>query len=842
MGDEISYRLPRTVLPRRYDLVLEPDLDDATFTGSEAVLVDVAEQVQEIVLNAVDLVIAGGRLEGPAGTLDVADVRIDPSTERAHLRLSGTAGPGEWTLHLAFSGVFSERMDGFYRSTYEDRDGITRTIATTQFESTDARRAFPCWDEPDIKAVFGVTLVAAEGLLAISNGPEIGREPTDDGRVRVRFGDTMMMSTYLVAFVVGPLEATEPLDVGGIPLRIVHQPGKGNLTGFALEVGAFCLRFFAEYYDIPYPAEKLDMIALPDFAQGAMENLGCITYRESALLADPAKATQPELALIADVVAHEIAHMWFGDLVTMRWWNGIWLNEAFATFMELVAVDAYRPDWERWSQFLRTRSLAFEIDALQSTRPVEYEVRSPDEASGMFETLTYTKGAAVLRMLEQYLGPERFREGIRRYLDQHRFGNTETHDLWDAIEAATGEPVRRIMDGWILKGGYPEVSTELTDGTVRLTQRRYVLTGEADDAAWDVPLLVRGGGKTAPVLVEPAGTSVPDTGDGPVIVNAGAHAFARVRYDEMLLARITGSLGELSADERTQLVDDTWASVVAGRGSAAAFCRFAAAFEAEDEYPVWQALLQGLGWCERFLGGEPRERFRSFVRSLVRPALDRVGWEPHEGERDLAKPLRGALVASLGVLGADPNTMALAREIEAEARRGDSVDASLASAAVAVLAATGSAEEYESFLLARADAPTPQEQLRYLYSLSDFRDAALVERTVAMALTDEIRPQNAPGVLARAIANREHGELAWTLVKERWAEIERRLAPSTLVYVADGVRFLTTSELVQDAGTFFAGHPIPQASLQLQQHLERQRVNAGLRRRVSDELAEAFAS
>jgi len=814
VSDETSYRLPRTVLPVRYGLVLEPDLDAATFVGSEVVQLEVVEPVDEVVLNAAELEIGEGWLEGPSGTLEVVEVGLDAENERAHLRLSSTAEPGEWTLHLAFSGGLSDRMDGFYRSTYTDEGGATRTIGTTQFESTDARRAFPCWDEPDLKAVFGATIVAAEGLLAISNGPEIGREPTGDGRVRVRFGDTMPMSTYLAAFVVGPLEATEPVDVDGVPLRIVHQPGKGQLTDFALEVGAFCMRFFAEYYDIPYPAEKLDMVALPDFAQGAMENLGCITYRESLLLADRTKATQPELAAIADVIAHEIAHMWFGDLVTMRWWNGIWLNEAFATFMELVAVDAYRPDWERWSQFLRTRSVAFEIDALQSTRPIEYEVRSPDEAAGMFETLTYTKGAAVLRMLEQYLGPERFRDGIRSYLDQHRFGNTETHDLWGAIEGTTGEPVRRIMDGWILKGGYPEVSTELAEGSVRLAQRRYVLTGEAGDAAWDVPMLVRSGGKTAPVLVEREGTSVPDSGNGPVVVNAGAHAFARVRYDELLLARITGSLGELSADERTQLVDDTWASVVAGRGSAAAFCRFTASFEGETEYPVWQALLQGLAWCERFLEGEPRERFRSFVRSLVRPALDRVGWEPHEGERDLAKPLRGALVASLGVLGADPNAVALAREIEAEARRGDTVDASLASAAVAVLAATGSASEYDAFLRARAGAPTPQEQLRYLYALADFRDAALVERTVAMALTDEIRPQ----------------------------KIAARLAPSTLVYVADGVRFLTTSELVQDAATFFAGHPIPQAALQLQQQLERQRVNADLRRRVSDELSEAFAT
>ena len=451
--DEARYRLPRTVVPHRYDLVLEPDLEAATFAGSETVTLEVVEPVDEIVLNAVDLDVGPGRLEGPGGTLEISTVRLDPESERAHLLLSGTAEPGVWTLHLDFRGKLSDQLQGFYRSTYKDDTGVPRTIATTQFESTDARRAFPCWDEPDLKAVFGVTLAVDEDVLAISNGPEIAREPAGVGRVRVRFADTMVMSTYLVAFVVGPLEATQPIDVDGVPLRIVYRPGKAALSAFAAEVGAFSLRFFADYYAIPYPDAKMDMVGLPDFAQGAMENLGCVTYRESLLLVDPDNATQPELATVADVIAHELAHMWFGDLVTMRWWNGIWLNEAFATLMELLAVDAYRPDWERWSQFLRSRAIAFEVDALQSTRSIEYPVRSPDDASGMFDILTYTKGAAVLRMLEQYLGAERFRDGIRRYLDEHRFGNTETHDLWDAIEKATDVPVRRIMDGWIWQGG-----------------------------------------------------------------------------------------------------------------------------------------------------------------------------------------------------------------------------------------------------------------------------------------------------------------------------------------------------------------------------------------------------
>jgi puromycin-sensitive aminopeptidase len=840
--DEARYRLARSVVPHRYDLVLEPDLEAVTFAGSETVTLEVVEPVDEIVLNAADLDVGPGRLEGPGGTLEVSTIRLDPETERAHLLLSGTAEPGEWTLHLEFRGRLSDQLQGFYRSTYTDDAGITNTIATTQFESTDARRAFPCWDEPDLKAVFGVTLVVDDGLLAISNGPEIGREPAGEGRVRARFADTMEMSTYLVAFVVGPLEATEPVDVDGVPLRIVYRPGKAELTAFAAEVGAFSLRFFADYYAIPYPDAKMDMVGLPDFAQGAMENLGCVTYRESLLLVDPDKATQPELATVADVIAHELAHMWFGDLVTMRWWNGIWLNEAFATLMELLAVDAYRPDWERWSQFLRSRAIAFEVDALASTRSIEYPVRSPDDASGMFDILTYTKGAAVLRMLEQYLGAERFRDGIRRYLDEHRFGNTETHDLWDAIEKATGEPVRRIMDGWIWQGGYPLVSARLRNGKVELGQRRYLISGEDDDTVWDVPLLVRTPEGTEPVLIEPGGASIEVPGDGPVVVNAGVHAFVRVEYDDELLGRLTADLRSLSTDERTQLVDDTWAAVVAGRRSAVDYCRFAASFADETELPVWQSLLQGLAWCERFLTDGPREHFRSWIRGLLWPAIERIGWEPREGERDLDKPLRGALLAALGVLGADPQAFGLAMEIERESRGDGQVDPSLAAASVAIVAAGGTAEDYERYVEAIGSARTPQEELRYLYALPDFRDAELIQRTVERTLTGEVRSQNAPGVLARAVASRDHGDRAWAFIKEHWDEIVSRLAPTTLVYVADGVRYLTGPGEVEDAAAFFAAHPIPQSSLQLQQTLERQRVNEAFRTRATPELMGAFSA
>jgi len=359
---------------------------------------------------------------------------------------------------------------------------------------------------------------------------------------------------------------------------------------------------------------------------------------------------------------------------------------------------------------------------------------------------------------------------------------------------------------------------------------------------WDVPLLVRTSAGTEPVLIEPGGASIEVQGDGPVVVNAGVHAFVRVEYDDELLGRLTADLRSLSTDERTQLVDDTWAAVVAGRRSAVDFCRFAESFAEETELPVWQSLLQGVAWCERFLTDGPREHYRSWIRGLLWPAIERIGWEPREGERDLDKPLRGALMAALGVLGADPQAYGIAMEIEREARGDGQVDPSLVAASVAIVAAGGTPEDFERYLEAIGSARTPQEELRYLYALPDFRDAGLVQRTVEMTLSGEIRTQNAPGVLARAVANREHGDRAWAFVKEHWDEIVSKLAPTTLVYAADGVRYLTQPEQVEDAAAFFAAHPIPQSALQLQQILERQRVNRAFRERATPGLMGAFSA
>src|SRR5215467_12429580 len=457
----MDHRLPATVVPKRYDLRLEPDLAAATFAGEAVITVEVETTVTEIVCNAAELAIHSAALARDRSVPIHGSISLDEANERARFAFPAAIAPGEWKLTLRFTGILNDRLHGFYRSTYKDAAGATHTIAATQFEATDARRGFPCWDEPAFKAVFGVTLVVPESLAAVSNCAIVQEEPLGDGRRAVHFADTIRMSTYLVAFVVGELEATDPVMVGSTPIRVWSVPGKKHLGRFALEAGAFSLAFFERYYGLPYPGDKVDLLAIPDFAAGAMENLGAITFRENALLVNETAAAHVELERIADVVAHEVAHMWFGDLVTMTWWNGIWLNEAFATFMEILAVDAWKPEWQRWTTFGVSRAAALSVDGLHSTRPIEFHVEAPRDADAMFDVLTYEKGASVLRMLEQYLGPTVFRDGVRDYLRRHAYDNAETGDLWAALGRAANQPIPEVMDAWIFQPGYPLVSARL---------------------------------------------------------------------------------------------------------------------------------------------------------------------------------------------------------------------------------------------------------------------------------------------------------------------------------------------------------------------------------------------
>ena len=661
----------------------------------------------------------------------------------------------------------------------------------------------------------------------------------------VRFAPTMVMSTYLVAFVVGPLEMTEPVDVNGTPLRIVHVPGKSHLTGFALESGAFALDYFAAYFDVTYPGDKVDLVAIPDFAFGAMENLGCITFRETLLLVDPNQSTQPELQRVADVIHHELAHMWFGNLVTMKWWNGLWLNEAFATFMEMKCTDAFRPLWQRWVDFGISRSEAFDVDSLASTRPIEFEVISPADAEGMFDALTYEKGAAVVRMLEQHLGEESFQAGIRRYMQHHAYGNAETTDLWDAIESETGAPVRRMMDSWIFQGGYPLVSVGLaSDGrSVTFTQERFGFVGGdvREPREWVAPLRFRwkpaapdGGVRTQKILIDgPAVTVHLDEAADWLVANAEGAGFLRVAYPADVLERLAEvAIDELLPSERYALVDDAWAAVLADRMTAASFLSLVETMSVDDDRSVWQRLITGLTSLDRLLDGAPRESFQSVVHDVVAPALAGIGLTPLPIDDDRTRQLRGDLIRALGVLAADREIQEEAQRTVAEGRRNpELVETSVLAAALAVASAMGDAADFDDFLASSRSATTPQEEIRYLMALADFPDFDLVSRLFPLILAGEVRSQNAPYWLGRALTNRACGADVWRFVTDHWEVLNELFPSSSIVRMVTGVATLTDPEQVSLVQSFFDEHPVAQGATTLAQILERQRVGASLRGR-----------
>ena len=845
-GDQ---RLDDTVLPRHYDLQLDIDLDAARFRGRVRIDARVTRSSELIRLHAVDLAVTDVVVSTSTGTVEVTH-EFDADTEQLHLHCERPLEPGAITLELGFAGSLGDRLVGLYRSTFavEDADGGSHehALAVTQFESTHARRAFPCFDEPAFKATFDLTVAAPADALVVANARELERTELPDGTARTRFATTIPMSTYLVALVVGPLETSETRVVDGrngpIPLRVVHRPGVGHLSAFALDVAEAALGFFEQYYDRPYPGDKVDLVAVPDFAFGAMENLGCITFREVLLLIDPDDTTQAELQRVADVINHELAHMWFGDLVTMRWWNGLWLNEAFATFMEVTASDAFQPDWDCWTGFGLLRSAAFDTDSLRATRPIEYPVVTAADAEGMFDVLTYEKGASIVRMLEQYLQPERFRAGIAEYLRRHEFSNTDTGDLWDAIEASADEPVRSIMDAWIFRGGHPEVSVEFTDTGVTLHQRRFTFhaddAGGADrDETWPLPMVVtssRDGVEQTHRLVLDEQTEL-DL-DGPpdwIQPNTGGNGFFRSRLP------IEGALALVDAGrpplERFMLLDDLWVALLAGRADPAHVVALVERLAPDESNPsVWRRIAGVLGELERLAGPRTADAASAAARSVATERLQVIADDiARHGEPtdERIRSIRSVCFALAGTVGRDAEVRAAARQLFHDGVG----DASLRSASTDVVARSATHDEHALIEQRWGSATNPQDELRYLHALADTPDADDLDRTLSLAL-DDVRPQDQPYLLRRALTNLHHGARAWSFVTDHWNELSASITTIGMTRLLEGVRSFDDAGLATAAEAFITAHRPDDPSPVIDQHVERMwvTVRAAERLRSSD--------
>ena len=725
-------------------------------------------------------------------------------------------------------------------------------MATTQFESVDARRAFPCFDEPDRKAVFEITLVVEPGVDAISNSPAVG---TDDvgGKRRIRFSPTMKMSTYLVAFVFGKLETTETVDVDGVPLRVVCTPGKLPLAEFALEVGAFALRFFTEYFNIPYPGEKVDLVAIPDFAAGAMENLGCITFRDTALLVDKAQAARAELERVADVIAHELAHMWFGDLVTMGWWEGIWLNEAFATFMEMLCVDAFRPSWDRWIGFAPSREAALAVDALHQTRPIEYPVGPPKEAEGMFDVLTYEKGCGVLRMLEQHIGRRRL-PGRRAHVPQgarlcehgderpvgrarrrqrctgaRRHGHVHPPGRAPARVAAR----RRAEPAAVLAGTGP--------------RRRHLVHREGVAGAGGRPCAA--GRRTARRAGPPSGARCrPRTRRGGraglAVVNAGGWGMFRVGYETGHRLALAGHLPELTPLERSNLLADTWATTLAGLTELEEFLILASRLGQEPDPAPWAPVGGALVLTRRIAPAEHEEALHRAVAALIGPVHRRLGFDATPGESDRTPTLRALAINLMGTVGADPAVRAeAARRFDASpigGGSGDPIPPDIESAILAVVAQLVRPGDYDALLERYRTASTPQEEMRSLGALAAFPDVGLCLRTFDLAMT-EVRSQNGFAVIGSLLANHVGNQAVWTRLTEQWDAVLERFPKNAPPRIMEALPALCgDAGFAERAIVFLDEHPLVSGPRRVAQSIERLRVNVAFGARERPALADSL--
>ena len=862
-----EHRLPDTVRPEKYSIELRPNLKAFSFDGSESIRIQVARPTKTIALNAEGLEVREATVSSSkGGSRPATSIDFDSKREVLQLNFAESIPSGPATLRLSFSGTLNDELAGFYRSRYTMSDGKQGYMAATQFESTDARRAFPCWDEPGAKATFEVSLVVPEGMTAVSNTPPIDEKDLGDGTRLVRFAETPRMSTYLLAFAVGPLDSIEGKARRGTKLGVWALPDRIGHSRWALDEAIRILDYLNDYYGIPYPLEKLDHIALQDFAAGAMENWGAITYRERILLFDPATSSAQTRQTIVEVIAHETAHMWFGDLVTMAWWDDLWLNESFASWMGAKTTGALHPEWKMWTQFLEediVRGLA--LDGLKSSHPIEVPVRDPAEIREIFDDISYSKGASILRMLEQFLGEATFRRGIRDYLKAHAYGNARTEDLWRALTAASRQPVRALMGSWTRQTGFPllDVQVKRTGGSARvgLTQSRFlysdILGPSKDRTRWKVPVRIARAGQKKPVsfLMEkktetrPLGRSRRSSEKDWIKVNAGQSGFYRVNYpsEEWDRLRRAVEAGELGTEDRSGLQNDAHALMRAGYLPATTLLDLTAAYRGEDDATAWRLIAESLHDVETLISDTRYlEKFDAYGRELFRPAGERSGWDPKPGEGHLDALKRSTILSRLGHHSYRPVLAEAGRRFARYLKDPATLHPDLRGVVYNLVGQQADQATYETLWELQRKAALQEEQVRLLMALSNPRDERLLQETLRRSLTDAVRSQDAVLVITSVAASRPSvgRDLAWSFVKDNWDELYRRYAESgflirRLVQIAQE---FTTPEAVKDVERFFRGREAPEVRRAVQQAIEKIRVNAAWLKSNGKGLERWFAS
>jgi aminopeptidase N len=822
-----AQRLPTIVTPSHYDLAFVVDLTRERFDGTETIRVQVAEPTLHVVLHAAEIQFREVTI-GTGAAAQAATVTLDEADQTATLTVPKPLDKGVTEIHARFTGILNSQLRGFYIS-----KTTLRKYAVTQFESTDARRAFPCFDEPAFKATFAITLTVDRGDTAISNGTALsdvpGPSPTQH---TMKFSTTAKMSSYLVAMAVGDFTCLDGA-ADNIPIRICATPDKKDLGRVALDSAQQVLHFYNAYYAITYPFGKLDVVAVPDFAAGAMENTGAIFYRETDLLAEAKSASVDTRKKIASILAHEMAHQWFGDLVTMAWWDDIWLNEGFATWMANKPLAAAHPEWNVDVDEAQENQMALALDSLKATRPIHSDVTTPAQIDEAFDAIAYQKGAAVLRMVESYVGAETFKKGINAYLQAHAYGNATSEDFSKSIAATSGTPVERILPTFVNQPGVPLLDVSVACGNnqtaVTLKQQRFFVDpSHTEGGRWQMPVCVKVPGRATPtceVMTEESQTlNIAGVCAPWVFANAGAHGYYRTAYPSEMLKAMAPRVGtDLTAPERLSLLDDEWALVRAGKADVGDYLTLVSGHGREHNSGVLEEVGRRLGFLHNYLTTDAaRPRLEAFTRSLMRPLFDEVGMTSAPADTDDRRSLRATVIASLGIVGRDPDVVAKARTALNRALAGTApIEPTQAGAIVTTAAIHGDAALFDALVAAAEKAAGPEEHDRYLYALADFRQPALVDRGLQLALTPQLRSQDTALYLAHFFGNPEARGRALSFVTSHWAALE----PKVMIFGGDTnlIRSMSAfcdAESRDQIRLFFAEHKLPAAERTLEQTLE----------------------
>ena len=836
-----AQRLPGTVLPEHYTLSFSPDLENETFRGRESIHVTITEPTKTITLHAAEIqfgevtITAGGRTQ-------TARVTTDAAKETATFTVPDTLAEGSATIQITYTGVLNDKLRGFYIG-----EANGRKYAASQMEATDARRAFPSFDEPIYKATYDVSMTVDSGDVAFSNGRQVSDTPGPEPRKHtIRFERTPKMSSYLLALVAGDFVCREGA-ADGIPIRVCSTPDKRSLTAFALEAASIELKFFNEYFGIKYPFKKLDLIGLPDFSAGAMENIGAITFRDRLLLVDPANSSIAVRKRVANVIAHEIAHQWFGDLVTMRWWDDIWLNEGFATWMASKPLAAWHPDWRIERDDTNETLKALGLDALQSTRPIRFAVETPDEINEVFDAIAYEKTAAVLRMIEAYVGPEPFRRGVASYLKKFSYGNAAGPDFWTEVARVTGKPVDRIMRTFVDQGGAPVLTVrnrcESGASQVSLGVDRFVGAPGAKIASqnWTLPVCFKTpSGTPRCEVIDRRETALHFDGCEPVYANADSRGYYFTDYSPEQVRSLAKAPASLKTTEWMNTLGNEWWMVRAGRHDVDLYLDLVDALSTSTAAEILDLMEERLSQIETSIArAEESPRFTAWVRARFGPAFTALG-PADANESDERQHLRAALMTIVGVIGNDTDVQRQARQLaDRYLENPRSLPPSMAETVLIVAATGGDRALYDRYLarLGQSSAQ-PEEYYRLFNALPSFGDPALVKRTLNYAISPQVRSQDAATLIGPLLASPATAEMAWEFVKAQWPVLLKRLDVfQGIPGVVESLGSFCSTARAAEVKEFFARNRLPAIDRAVQLAVERIESCVALDKRQSEPLS-----